>query len=192
MYTLLLIGVLRIVFALDRRSRGSAQMLLIRFSAGGVLGLALAAFYLVPAAYERRYVQVAMAIIANMRIEDNFLFGHTGDGPHDQVLHTASLIALGMLIAAIIALILAFVLRQKHLSTGTDHASNTPLPILTALTLCIVFLLTPISLPFWHHLPELAFLQFPWRLLCVLGATLALTIALALRSIPSTKATLAS
>lgn len=190
-YTLLLIAVLRISFALYGRASTVVKMLLIRFGAGGALGLALAAFYLVPAAYERRYVQVAMAIIANMRVEDNFLFGHTGDGPHDQVLHTASLIAVGMLNAAVIALAAAFAVRQKHLRTEADKAA-TPLPMLAALTLCIAFLLTPISVPLWHHLPELAFLQFPWRLLCVLGATLALTIALALRSIPSTKTSLTS
>jgi hypothetical protein len=191
-YTLASIGLLRIAFTLYRRSRTTAEMLLIRFSAGGALGLALAAFYLVPAAYERRYVQVAMAIIPNMRIEDNFLFGHTGDGPHDRVLHTASLIAVGMLIASVIALVLAFVLRRKRPHTDTDNASSTPLTLLVTLTLCIAFLLTPVSLPIWHHLPELAFLQFPWRLLCVIGATLALTIALALRSIPTTKISLAS
>jgi hypothetical protein len=190
-YTLTFIAVLRIAHALYQRSRTTAQSLLIRFSAGGALGLALAAFYLVPAAYERRYVQVAMAIIANMRVEDNFLFGHTGDGPHDQVLHTASLVALSMLIATIIALAAAFVLREKRLGTDTGNIATTPLPILAAFTLCIAFLLTPLSLPFWHHLPELAFLQFPWRMLCVLGATLALTIALVLRSIPSTKSSIA-
>jgi hypothetical protein len=166
-------------------------MLLIRFSAGGALGLALAAFYLVPAAYERHYVQVAMAIITNMRVEDNFLFGHTGDGPHDQVLHTASLMALAMLCAALVAFAAAFPVQRKRQRTDADDAT-TPLPILAALTLCIAFLLTPISLPLWHHLPELAFLQFPWRLLCVLGATLALTLALALRSIPTTKVSLAT
>ena len=190
-YTLLLIAVVRIAFALYGRSRTAVKMLLFRFGTGGALGLALAAFYLVPAAYERRYVQVAMAIIPNMRIEDNFLFGHTGDGPHDQVLHTASLIAVSMLISAVVALAVAFALRQKRFGTNTDDPT-TPLPILATLTLCIAFLLTPITLPLWHHLPELAFLQFPWRLLCVLGATLALTIALALRSIPNTRISLAS
>ncbi len=190
-YTLMFVAVLRIALALYRRSRTTAQMLLIHFSAGGALGLALAAFYLVPAAYERRYVQVAMAIIANMRVEDNFLFGHTGDGPHDRVLHTASLIAVGMLAAAVIALGAAFAVWRRRMRTGTEDIATTPLPILTALTLCVAFLLTPMSLPLWHHLPELAFLQFPWRLLCVLGATLAFTLALALRSIPSTKASLA-
>lgn len=189
-YTLMLIAVLRIAIALIWRQRANAQRLLIRFSVGGALGLALAAFYLVPAAYERRYVQVAMAIIPNMRVEDNFLLGHTGDGPHDQVLHTASLIAVGMLIAAVVALTLAFAVRQKFDRTD-DNTGRAPLPILAALTLCVAFLLTPLSLPLWHHLPELAFLQFPWRLLCVLGATLALTIALVLRSIPSTKSAFA-
>src|SRR6201996_6029971 len=119
-YMLLFIAALRIAAALYRHSKATAQMLLIRFSAGGTLGLALAAFYLVPAAYERRYVQVAMAIISNMRVEDNFLFGHTGDGPHDRVLHTASVIAVGMLIAALIALAIAFALRRKNLDTDPE------------------------------------------------------------------------
>ncbi len=131
-----------------------------------------------------------MAIIANMRVEDNFLFGHTGDGPHDRVLHTASLIAVGMLVAAVIALVLAFALWRRRPRTDTGDVTA-PLSILAAFALCIAFLLTPISLPLWHHLPELAFLQFPWRMLCVLGATLALTIALALRRVPDTKASLA-
>jgi hypothetical protein len=189
-YTLMFVATLRIAFALYRRSKTTAQMLLRRFSAGGALGLALAAFYLVPAAYERRYIQVAMAIIDNIRVEDNFLFGHTGNGPHDQVLHTASLIAVGMLCAAVVALAAATVVRQRHTHRAAEDAATVPLLILAALTLCIAFLLTPISLPLWRHLPELAFLQFPWRLLSVLGASLALTIALALRSIPPTKASL--
>ncbi len=197
-YTLLLIGLVRIALALfpeARRSKAMVQMVAVRFSAGGVLGLALAAFYLLPAAYERRYVQVAMAIIANMRVEDNFLFGHTGDGPHDAVLHTASLIAVAMLIAAVIAIAIAFLVsrRDRKYDESADDRSDdrsAPLLILAALTICIGFLLTPVSLPIWHHVPELAFLQFPWRLLCVLGATLALTIALVLRSIPNLKTTI--
>lgn len=197
-YTLLLIGLVRIGLALfpkARRSKAMMQMLVVRFSAGGVLGLALAAFYLLPAAYERRYVQVAMAIIANMRVEDNFLFGHTGDKPHDAVLHTASLIAVAMLIAAVIAIAIAFLAhrRDRKYDQSADDRSDdrsAPLLILAALTICIGFLLTPLSLPIWHHVPELAFLQFPWRLLCVLGATLALTIALAGRSIPNLKTTI--
>jgi hypothetical protein len=132
-----------------------------------------------------------MAIIPNMRVEDNFLFGHTGDGPHDRVLRTASLIAISMLVAAIIALAIAFVLRRRQRHADTDDSSTRLLPILAALIVCIAFLLTPVSVRLWHHLPELAFLQFPWRLLCVLEAILALTIALVLHSIPAMKSSLA-
>jgi hypothetical protein len=44
----------------------------------------------------------------------------------------------------------------------------------------IAFLLVPISTPLWRHLPDLAFLQFPWRLLTVLSTVLAFAIALLL------------
>jgi hypothetical protein len=184
MYTLLLIAIVRVVqtFVVERKqAKQITETLLLRFSAGGALGLALAGFYLLPAAYERRYVQVAMAIIPNMRVEDNFLFGHTGDAPHDRVLHTASLIAVGMLATILVALLAAFAARKRGSTAAKrDITSATPLLIVVILAACIAFLLTPLSVPLWHHLPELAFLQFPWRLLSVLGTALALTIALAL------------
>jgi hypothetical protein len=144
--------------------------------AGTALGLGLASFYIVPAAYERRYVQIAMALIPGMRIQDNFLFHHTGDIPHDQVLHTASVIAL-TLIAATIAALITLRLTSKP---STTQRLFLPLAILT---LAITLLLTPITAPIWKHAPELAFLQFPWRLLAILAAVLSLAIALALRSV---------
>ncbi len=56
-------------------------------------------------------------------------------------------------------------------------------PLLTSLailTIAIALLLTPITAFIWNHAPELAYLQFPWRLLAILAAILSLTIALAL------------
>jgi hypothetical protein len=79
--------------------------LAISTAAGTALGLGLAAFYILPAAYERRYVQIAMAILPGMRIQDNFLFHHTSDILHDQVLHTASLIAVILITLTIAALL---------------------------------------------------------------------------------------
>ena len=226
--------------------------------AGTALGLGLAAFYILPAAYERRFVQIAMALTPGMRIEDNFLFHHTGDILHDEVLHTASLIALILLVASAIVLLIAVlrvtksgalyldsereasrasairgprrallhvgvrirgprrallhvgVMIRSALSnlkaengqqTRISHSSGRPtfglsavgspqelaprppaflLPALALLTISILLLLTPITAVLWNHIPELAFLQFPWRLLAILAAVLGLAVALAL------------
>ena len=189
-YTLALIVIVRIVVALsqrgsaDFRTRLAEPVRLAVTSIGGtVLGLALPAFYLVPAAYERRFVQIAMAIIPNMRFQDNFLFGHTGDGPHDVVLHTASLLAVILLVFTASALIDVYFRTQQRMVVGEASATwGLGLgPLLVILTVTIGFLLTPLSAPLWNHLPELAFLQFPWRLLSVLGVVLALPVALVIR-----------
>jgi hypothetical protein len=193
--------------------------------AGTALGLGLAALYIVPAAYERRYVQISMAIIPNMRIQDNFLFHHTTDIPHDQVLHTASLIAVIILALTVIAISYLYrpaknpaiseeqikfsdprehpaknqpklakkassrpkrseVERPPHFAepaVTSDHSPNSsPLASLATLTIAITLLLTPITAFIWNHAPELAFLQFPWRLVAILSAVLALAIALVL------------
>jgi hypothetical protein len=174
---------------------------------GTILGIALAAFYVLPAAYERRYVQIAMAIIPTMRIQDNFLFHHTNDALHDQVLHTASMIALALITTTVIALATALyryaprrVEEKTTLYGSAKDASSRPkrsgverplhfvgnsttfslLTSLAILTIVITLLLTPLSAFIWNHAPELVFLQFPWRVLAVLAAVLGLAIALAL------------
>ncbi|MGD0445402.1 MAG: hypothetical protein ABSA39_15815 [Edaphobacter sp.] len=141
---------------------------------GTTLGLTLAAFYIVPAAYERRFVQIAMAIIPFYRIQDNFLFHHTTDIPHDQVLHTASLIAITLIVLTAATLIAIRI-------TQNSRTTSLLLP-LTTITIAITLLLTPITQFIWTHAPELAFLQFPWRLLAILAAVPALAIALALKT----------
>jgi hypothetical protein len=166
----------------------------------------MAAFYILPAAYERRYVQIAMAIIPFYRIQDNFLFHQTGDAPHDQVLHTASIIALILIAATTIVITLTYVrIRLSKdassrpersgvekpalsLSKGPPHfftedtnsTAGILLPSLAILTIAITLLQTPLTKFIWTHAPELAFLQFPWRFMAILAAVLALVIALAL------------
>jgi hypothetical protein len=167
-YTLALLGVGRLA--------GEARALWLRLAATSVggtgLGLALAGFYLVPAVYERRLVQMSMATIAGMRIDQNFLFEHTGatadQVAHDAVLHTASVIAVLLLGATAIALGAVAARRTRR---------SFPILPLTILTGAIAILLTPQSAFLWNHAPEAALLQFPWRLLAVLAPVLALAIA---------------
>jgi uncharacterized membrane protein len=142
----------------------------IKATLGTALGLGLAAFYILPAAYERRYVQIAMAILPGMTPQDNFLFHRLGDPDHDGVLRTASIVAIILIALTVIALTINALQRKKH-------------PILLSLTILaatINLLLTPLSAPIWHYLPELRFLQFPWRILAIFAPTLSLAIALSL------------
>jgi hypothetical protein len=182
--------------------------------AGTVLGLLLSSFYLLPAAYERRFIQSEMVLVTGMRIVDNTLFHHMlpvneDNIAHDVVLHTASMVAV-ILLSAIVA---AFLLAIQHIapkmgaalarpggmagfgeadpSTAVPQASRAdhfPFLPLVLLTLLIAFLLTPVSLPIWSHLPELRFLQFPWRLTAILGAIFAVFAAVAFDRLQLTSA----
>ena len=154
--------------------------------AGTAIGLGLAAFYIIPAAYERSYVQIRYAILPGLVPWDNFLFHRTNDPEHDAVLRTASIVAALLIIATAAAL---FFVRKNQRSSRTNAAPNAYLPDttltrlrlrLSILTLVITFMLTPLSTLLWMHLPELRFLQFPWRITAILAAIFALAISLAL------------
>ena len=172
-YMLALLAALRLGVLLARRQ--PIGQLSASLAGGTALGLALPAFYLVPAAYERRYIQIAMAIIPNMRVQDNFLFTHTADAAHNAVNRTASLLAATLLALAFVAIAILLSLRRKTAKRFE--------PAITLVTGSIAFMLFPVSAPLWLHLPDLAFLQFPWRLLTILSAVLVFAIGLLLTRI---------
>jgi hypothetical protein len=123
-------------------------------TAGGIaLGLGLAALYIIPAAFEQRWVQIDRAIIPGMRVEDSFLFAHTKNAFHDQVLWTASWIFVAEVAVASIAAYLAWSKRNG----GRARM------VLTALLPILLLLQLPASYVIWKHTPHLKFLQFPWR-----------------------------
>lgn len=171
----------------DRAHRTQLLFRAARAALGAITGILLVGFYLVPAAYEQRWVQIAMATLPNMRVEDSFLFGHTSDAGHNMVLHTASLIAVALLAATAIALAATWLARSsahtlapvEGVAGASEAARRRRLVVLlAAVTAILAFLLTPPSLFVWHLLPKLAFLQFPWRLLSLLGVIFGLAVAL--------------
>ena len=197
-YTLAFLVLIRLLPLLrSRATRPAAKALAARALAATALALSLAAFYIVPAVYERPWVQIRMAVLPGLRPDDNTLFHLTPDAGHDLVLHTASTLAV-LFLAVSFAALAATLLRHRgqgrahalqlaqHLSHNPDLQNPDPKPgicvpaLLALTTLAIAFLLTPASLPLWHHLPELAFLQFPWRLLALLAPIAVLALALSL------------
>ena len=187
-YALVLLTALRLIIAKRGTSRTdimSSVRLVFNTMAGTLLGLALAAFYILPAAYERRYVQIAMALLPGERIQDNFIFHRVpkaaSDPFHDAVLHTASVVAAILILLTFAAILLRYLQDRKPGSIEAKSVEGQRLPaILTLFAIAIVLLLTSLSAPIWNHAPELNFLQFPWRLLAILAAVLSLVLALVL------------
>jgi hypothetical protein len=166
-YTLLWIAVLRLIVAprLDPNAERSARAPLY-IGIATAIGLALAGCYLLPAAYQQRWVDVVRAIGPNMRYQDSYLFQHTGESQHDAVLHAASVVACVLLAAALAGFFLWRPARQQR-----------ALLLLASLLPLILFLLLPISGPIWHDVPHLRYVQFTWRWLMVLAPVATLFVA---------------
>jgi hypothetical protein len=149
---------------------------ILRAAVAAAIGLALAAFYLVPAAWEQRWVDIRQAVDdPGLKVENSFLFGHPVGADlnlHDIELFRASIIALAMVVIALAGLAIAW--RRKTLPANSR--SWIPLALIPP---AVLFLQLPISLPVWNLLPKLRFLQFPWRWLVVLEAPMAVFFACA-------------
>ena len=149
---------------------------ILRAAFAAPLGLGLAAFYLVPAAWEQRWIDVRQALDIGMRIQDSWLFAHHADPSlalHDHVLAIASTLVIFTVALAIASFAIA--LRRRQLSPTTRHYW-----LSLAILVPILFLLQlPFTAPVWSTLPKLQFLQFPWRWLTVLGTPYAIFLAAA-------------
>lgn len=148
--------------------QGSSRILMI--GAGAVaLGACLSAFYLLPAIYEQKWVNIAEAVSAGSRPVDNFLFIHTTDADHDAFNRIISWIALLEIAATFTAAWAARPSSEKSSSRRTGLETQPGLwQILVGWALLCALLMFPVTASLWKVLPKLEFMQFPWRwLLCL-------------------------
>ena len=148
----------------------------LRAAVATPIALGLAAFYLVPAAWEQRWISIQQAVDVGMRVTDSWLFAHHSSPDlqlHDQVLHSASMIVVITSGATLAAIFISLLLRK--LPPASRHFWVT----LAMLVPCLFLLQLPISVPIWSLLPKLQFLQFPWRWLMVIGTPFAVFLAIA-------------
>ena len=134
-------------------------------------GLGLAAFYVFPAAYEERWVQIKEVLAQNLRPEWNFIFTHGSDPEFVLFNWKVSGVALGMMMIAGIAAV--FVARRRRQFPELWW-------MLLALGAASVLLMFPLTIPLWTYLPELRYVQFPWRWLVPLGVVYAFFVAAAI------------
>jgi hypothetical protein len=180
------------------------------------LGLALAGFWLIPAVYQQRWVEIDRAIGPLMHVEDSFLFAYastTHVAPedmfdvvyHNQVLRTASWIGVALIVATALAAWLAFARsrvphpgraesREVVPQTSQVRASRvgslwTPLVVIAVIVTALQFRFTDLL---WRIAPKLQYLQFPWRWMMVLGLVFAALAGLAIRHEQTTRRAIAA
>ncbi len=147
----------------------------LRAALATVLGLGLAAIYWLPAALERHWVDIRQATEdPGYNFENSWLFARHANPElalHDVVLRQASWIAVSMIAVAVAGLIVSW--RRGTLPTQKITGYRLWIP-LAAIPIIICFFLFPISRPLWHLLPEMPFLQYPWRWLEAVEALMAI------------------
>ena len=133
--------------------------------AGLSLGFGLAAFYLIPAVYEQRWVNIYRALAEGLTPAENFLYATTSNAEHDAFNRMASNVAALLILWMLAAAVAAW---RLHFAAGAKFSRQVIFPAVTLGAAAMVLML-PVTMVFWHHLPELRFVQFPWRWMSVLA-----------------------
>jgi uncharacterized membrane protein len=123
-------------------------------------------FFLFPAAWERKWVNINLALRPDWVPESNFLFAQIKNP--GMLLFNRGLSFLALILVAVAAL--AAVLTRRLRREAPDVWR-----LLTVLGGVSAFLLFRPSLIIWNTLPELRYVEYPWRWLsplCVAGAVL--------------------
>ncbi len=135
------------------------------------IGFGLAAFYIFPAAFEQRWVQISQVVSGNYHLDKNFLYTRAMDPDFVLFNWKVSTVALGAMLLTGVAAVFSARKRREHQAQWW---------MLVMLAAASIFMMFPVSLWFWHHLPKLQFLQFPWRWLVPLGIPYAFFLASAI------------
>ena len=161
-------ALLLLFFAWQQRS----GRLLLMGTGAVVLGACLAAFYLLPAVYEQRWINIAQAVSAGSRPTDNFLFVHTTDADHDAFNRIISWVALLEMIVVCVA------------AWGARKWQETRREVWVVLLgwagACSILMFSVTAL-LWRILPKMQFMQFPWRWLLCLSMIFSVLVTIGLR-----------
>lgn len=157
------LALLVVTVAIVRRN----AWVLVYGAAAVLLGAALAGFYLVPAAYEEKWVNLGEVLAPGVRPLDNFLFTNINDADHNRFNLLVSMIGAAEMLLLGGAIFLSRSWRSKR-----------PLLwwTLVAWAGAVILLMCPFTFVFWEHLPKLRFVQLPWRWLLCLNVAFAVLV----------------
>ncbi|MBZ5683325.1 MAG: hypothetical protein LAO24_24860 [Acidobacteriia bacterium] len=162
------LALLLIVFAWNDRSPRLLSVGVVSVA----LGACLAAFYLLPAIYEQKWVNIAESVSAGSRPQDNFLFIHTTDADHDAFNRIISWVAVMEILVTFAAVWAGRLWRDERRAVWNALAGWA--------VVCSVVMFS-VSGALWDFLPKLRFMQFPWRWLLCLSMVLSVFVAVGVK-----------
>lgn len=169
------LGIVILIGCVWRRS----LLPLISGASAMATGGGLAAFYLVPATREQKWVQIAQIVSLDLRPSANFIFTRANEPDFVAFNGKVSWVAAGLIATTAVAALATFGKRRKIAG---------PWWTLTTLAAVATVLMLPPSLWLWRELPKLWFIQFPWRWLDVVGLAFAFLLAQLLTNLQNRRA----
>ncbi len=159
----------------DKRVRGRPRWkLLLRTAMAIALGAGLASFYLLPAIYEQRWINLSEVLSPGVRPQDNFLFTTIADPDHNRFNSLVSILALAEIGALAFAMWFA-----RRWRAPRPQADSKSWMLLSVWGTASALLMLSWSNLLWQYLPRLRFVQLPFRWLLCLNAALAVLLAMA-------------
>jgi len=139
---------------------------MLRAVGGLALGFGLAGFYLLPAAYEQRWVNIGQALSSGLLPAQNFLFTQIDDVEHTWFNWISSLCALALILLGALT---AFASRRFANNTNSSSASKSLWGGLLLLGSAATLMMFHLAAPLWSLLPKMRFVQFPWRWMSIVA-----------------------
>ena len=158
-------------FALVMAARARSVRPLIKMAVAILLGAGLASFYLVPAIYEQRWVNIAQVLSPGVRPQDNFLFTVTTDQDHNHFNRLISVVA----VSEMCVLVLAIMFSRR------DRMRRLLWQLLLLWALAASLFTFSVSRALWEYLPKFRYVQLPFRWLLCMNVVLALLLAMAIQ-----------
>jgi non-canonical purine NTP pyrophosphatase (RdgB/HAM1 family) len=160
-------GLAAVLAALERSWRPLTRMALAVALGGG-----LAAFYLIPVAYEESWVNIGEVLAPGVRPQDNFLFTSIADPEHNR---------FNLLVSTIAATEIAALAMATWFSRAWRLRQRSPWIVLSCWGGVAAIAMLSITDLLWQHLPKLRFVQLPWRFSLCLNAVLAILLVMTTR-----------
>jgi len=152
----------------------------VMYGASGIgLGFGLAGFYLVPAAYEQRWVNIAQALSSGLLPTQNFLYTAINDPEHTLFNWIASTAAMVLMVTTGVAAIAAHRASAQTKIASVERTMEAWWRAMLVVAVISSLLMLRGTAVVWQWLPKLRFVQFPWRWMSILATAFSCFVAAA-------------